>query len=453
METLMKKLRENKDFKMKFLLGLSAVFILGVFILSQRAYELRIGDKTVGIIKSKASLNREIETLKHEMQEDYGKTDIKIGQNVKATAIFKSGSDILTDEELRSILKKNLHFKVKATALVVDNKDVTYLKNTSEVDKLLKKIKEPSIKEANGTGKFVEIKFQEKVTKAEREVDISKVLDLKEAEKLVLKGTTQEVKYKVKEGDTDWDIARAHNMRVKDLEAANPGKNLELLQIDQELSMVVPKPYITVKSLEYAKYNMPIPFETVYEDTDQMYAGDVKVKVEGIQGQKHIEAKVERINGKEVKREILKEENLSMPVSKIVIKGTKERPKTLAYGKFIMPTNRGTLTSRFGQRWGRMHKGIDLAVPVGTVVSAADGGKVIFAGKKGSFGNLVIIDHENGYHTYYAHNSKLTVSAGDRVYRGQQIAYSGNTGRSTGPHVHFEVRKDGTPVNPLTYLK
>jgi murein DD-endopeptidase MepM/ murein hydrolase activator NlpD len=113
----------------------------------------------------------------------------------------------------------------------------------------------------------------------------------------------------------------------------------------------------------------------------------------------------------------------------------------------------GILTSRFGMRWGSHHNGIDAGVPVGTPVYAYMSGTVTFSGWKSGYGFLVILDHGNGYETYYAHNSKLLVKIGDKVSKRQQIAFSGNTGRSTGPHVHFEVHKNGKPINPLTFLQ
>jgi murein DD-endopeptidase MepM/ murein hydrolase activator NlpD len=112
----------------------------------------------------------------------------------------------------------------------------------------------------------------------------------------------------------------------------------------------------------------------------------------------------------------------------------------------------GVLTSVFGWRWGRMHEGIDLAVPMGTPVVASASGTAIVAGWLGGYGNLVVVDHGNGIATAYAHNSSVTVGYGQSVAQGQLIAYSGNTGHSTGPHVHFEVRVNGTPVDPLGYL-
>lgn len=112
----------------------------------------------------------------------------------------------------------------------------------------------------------------------------------------------------------------------------------------------------------------------------------------------------------------------------------------------------GRISSKYGTRWGTTHHGIDIAVPVGTSVRASASGKVIFSGTQSGYGKIVILDHGNGVTTRYGHNSKLLVSVGDRVDAGDRIALSGNTGRSTGPHLHFEIRFNGRSVNPLNYL-
>ena len=112
----------------------------------------------------------------------------------------------------------------------------------------------------------------------------------------------------------------------------------------------------------------------------------------------------------------------------------------------------GPVTSGFGWRWGRMHEGIDIGVPTGTPVVAAAAGQVIHAGWLGGYGNLVVIDHGGGLATAYGHNSSIVVGHGSSVEQGQVIAHAGSTGNSTGPHVHFEVRVNGSPVDPLGYL-
>ncbi|MFG3341854.1 M23 family metallopeptidase [Glycomyces sp. NPDC048151] len=111
-----------------------------------------------------------------------------------------------------------------------------------------------------------------------------------------------------------------------------------------------------------------------------------------------------------------------------------------------------TITSLFGQRWGRNHNGVDFDAETGDPVYAAYPGTITHAGWETGFGNLVVIDHGDGVETYYAHNSEVLVSEGDWVDAGGQIANAGNTGRSFGSHVHFEVHVNGEPVEPLSYL-
>ncbi len=120
-------------------------------------------------------------------------------------------------------------------------------------------------------------------------------------------------------------------------------------------------------------------------------------------------------------------------------------------GKLIWPA-RGPINSPFGQRWGRLHAGIDIGVPSGTPVRAADAGRVVLSGPSGGYGNYLCIQHTRTLSTCYAHNSRLGARKGDRVRQGQVIARSGNTGNSTGPHLHFETRINGKPVNPMRFL-
>lgn len=112
----------------------------------------------------------------------------------------------------------------------------------------------------------------------------------------------------------------------------------------------------------------------------------------------------------------------------------------------------GTITSPFGMRWGKLHPGLDIGAGMGTPIKAAAAGRVIVAAYDGGYGNLVVIDHGNGLATAYAHQSQIAVSVGEQVGQGQVIGYVGSTGFSTGPHLHFEVRVNGSPVDPMGYL-
>ena len=110
------------------------------------------------------------------------------------------------------------------------------------------------------------------------------------------------------------------------------------------------------------------------------------------------------------------------------------------------------ITSPFGWRWGRMHEGIDIGAAYGTPIHAAASGTVIYCGWEEGYGNLTVIDHGGNIATAYGHQSSIAVSCGQQVSQGQVIGYVGCTGHCTGPHLHFEVRVNGNPVDPLGYL-
>jgi murein DD-endopeptidase MepM/ murein hydrolase activator NlpD len=123
------------------------------------------------------------------------------------------------------------------------------------------------------------------------------------------------------------------------------------------------------------------------------------------------------------------------------------------HGKFLWPVPSTTvISSPFGKRRGRMHEGIDIPAPRGTTIVASEDGIVYFAGRMPQYGNIVIIDHKNGYLTVYGHNKTNLVKRKQKVHRGQKIARVGNTGRSRGPHLHFEVRNGEKAVDPMDYL-
>jgi murein DD-endopeptidase MepM/ murein hydrolase activator NlpD len=174
------------------------------------------------------------------------------------------------------------------------------------------------------------------------------------------------------------------------------------------------------------------------------------VKVPGVWGQKQVTYRITKQDSTEVKREVIDVQILSQPKTQVVVKGTRQAPN-LATGNFYWPVV-GTITSKYGPRWGRTHAGIDIAVPTGTPIKAADDGTVVWVGWDGNYGRCIRIDHGGGHIvTLYAHLSGYTVEEGDTVHRGDVIGYSGNTGYSTGPHLHFEVRVDGVAKNPLSF--
>ena len=303
----------------------------------------------------------------------------------------------------------------------------------------------------------ISCEFAEDVEIRQEYVPTSEIMNLGYIAELLYSTKTAEVTYEVKKGDTWSQIAAKNDMTSAELLALNPGYNINKLQIGEVLTLSASVPYLTMTVVKQERYLDDVSYNIEYTDSADLYQGDYKVTSKGEYGKADVMAKATYVNGEETERTILSSVTLKEPVTEHRIRGTKARPTWMPTGSFRWPTS-GRITSYFGGRkspggiGSTNHKGIDIAVPRGTPIYAADGGTVTYSGWMSGYGYLVQIDHGNGYVTRYGHNSSLTVSVGQHVYKGQQVARAGSTGNSTGNHCHFEVRYNGVAKNPLNYL-
>ena len=265
----------------------------------------------------------------------------------------------------------------------------------------------------------------------------------------------EEAVYTVVKGDTFNAIAYSLGMKPYELAALNPNIKVDLLMIGQKLVIQQSVPRLSVLAITDETYEEVIPSPVEYIETADLYIGSYKVKTQGADGLALVNAHVTYLNNQEVDREVVESTTLKEATTTYTYSGTTPKPATASKGYFIWPV-RGTISSSYGYRYifgsYSFHGGLDIYVPSGTSVKAADGGTVTKAGWDNSYGYYVMIRHDDGKETLYAHNSSLLVKAGQKVYQGQIIAKSGATGHVTGPHVHFEVRVNGTRVNPRPYL-
>ena len=303
----------------------------------------------------------------------------------------------------------------------------------------------------------ISCEFAEDVEIRQEYVPTSEIMNLGYIAELLYSTKTAEVTYEVKKGDTWSQIAAKNDMTSAELLALNPGYNINKLQIGEVLTLSASVPYLTMTVVKQERYLDDVSYNIEYTDSADLYQGDYKVTSKGEYGKADVMAKATYVNGEETERTILSSVTLKEPVTGYRLRGTKVRPTWMPTGSFRWPTS-GRISSYFGGRnspggiGSTNHKGIDIAVPRGTPIYAADGGTVTYSGWMSGYGYLVQIDHGNGYVTRYGHNSSLTVSVGQHVYKGQQVARAGSTGNSTGNHCHFEVRYNGVAKNPLNYL-
>lgn len=213
-------------------------------------------------------------------------------------------------------------------------------------------------------------------------------------------------------------------------------------------------PLLDVETVEEITYTQVLPAPVQEEESADLILGQRETLVQGTDGQEVRTDRVTRRCGVETGRENLAAEVSVQPVATVVQVGTAQGAEA-ARGRFLWPVT-GRITSPFGPRtlfgtYG-FHTGLDIANTAGTPLQAAAAGTVRFAGTKGTYGNLVQVDHGNGFVTYYAHCAQLLVQEGETVEQGQTVALLGSTGRSTGPHCHFEIRWQEEPIDPALCL-
>ena len=429
------------------------VVILSVTSISEGssiAYEYRYNGNLLGVVKDPRTVEEVVDLVGDRLGEVYDAEITLKKNNFTFTEIRDKDAKIDSSEDVLTALTYMKDLDATAYALCVNGEQKAVLESKEAAESILEAIKTEYTPQIEGV-QYLTIGFAEDVSITEVSVRLKNVDDTETVMEQMLTSGVEQIIYTVQSGDTFSGIASKHEMTMAELEALNPEVNPNKLYIGDELIMNQMVPQITVQTTEIAVYNEDIPFDVTYEETGSMYQGETRVKAAGVPGQREVTAEIVRNNGMEVGRTELGERLLSEPTSQIVLKGTKEPPPLIGTGTFQYPA-RGRLSSNFGSRWGRQHEGIDIAAAEGTDIRAADGGRVIYSGWAGALGYCVKIDHGGNMTTVYGHCSKLLVSVGEKVYKDQLIAKIGNTGRSTGPHVHFEIRKNGVAQNPLKYL-
>lgn len=365
---------------------------------------------------------------------------------------FVRRSDVTDTTTFEQDLAEELGQVTYGYSLYIDDELVGSTQYAGALDELLEQIKQMYV-----SADTLTVDFVENVRIAEGYVPTESVMNLGTIAELLNSTKAGEVTYTVVKGDTWGQIANNNGMTAAELEALNPGYDINRIHIGDALTLSNAVPYLTVKVTERQNYIEDINYDVNYVNDSSMYQGDERVISKGTYGSADIVADVTYVNGEEQERTVISSVTLTDPVAETRARGTKVRPTWYPTGSFRWPCS-GRITSYFGYRNTGIrgatsnHKGIDIACARGTPIYAADGGRVIFSGYKGAMGYVVIIDHNNGYVTYYEHNGSLLVSAGQTVYKGQQIAKAGRSGVASGVHCHFGIQRNGTYVNPLNYL-
>lgn len=425
----------------------------GLFEKKRKEYQLKYPD-SVMVLQTEGITTESEKAYKPEI--DSGATLDKLDGMLKAYAV---GVQLTVDGKVLGIVKDQ-----ETAAAVLKGVKEHYLPEAqaSTGAQLKKTAASSSAKTSAADADKVEsAAIREKVSIAPVKADPNKVLSVEEAVKTLTEGKEAPLLYTVQEGDTISGIAKLYDTTQAEIFRNNPSVEELTLQIGDTLQLTVPQPDLTVVTVEQVTEKVDTEPEVVVRTSDLLPAGKRKVVRPGQPGLKTMQYRVTKENGLVVKEEWLGQTVVQASLPEVVYRGTKvigeavnpeTKPVLEATGMFAWPVVGATISSSYGERWGRVHKGVDL-VSGNRTIKAADAGTVSFAGVQNGYGNVVIVDHHNGYITYYGHLSKISVSQGQRLEKGAKIGVMGSTGRSTGTHLHFEIRKNGTAINPMRFLQ
>ena len=432
-------------------LSVSASAVLGS--LYAPAYRVSVDGVDVGLVNSRQAVESAMDRVETRASEILG-YEYTLTHDMAYEYTLALKEDQIPVSRVETYLFDQIGEVMKTSVLTVNGQMVGAADDDGALRAMLDAIKAPYITENTVSADFVQ-----PLSVTREYTPTTALRDITEMESLLTSNSLEQVDYSVKAGDTFSAIANRHGMTVSELEALNPGIDINELWVEQTLTISQAVPFLSVKTVDNVTYDGAVPFQVEEVPDDSIYQGQTKIRTPGVEGTATYNADVTYVNGVEQERVINSTQVHTQPVTQVVAVGTKPRPKTMATGKFVWPL-RGKITSKYGSRYifgsYSFHSGLDIAASYGSSIVAADGGKVIFSGRGSgstwSYGNYVVIDHENGLQTIYAHCSSLNVKTGDRVYQGQTIARVGDSGRATGAHCHFQVKLHGTTVSPYNYL-
>lgn len=429
-----------------------AAVSLGIYIEKNMVYQVKVKGNIVGYVKLEEEYQKALEAIKN----TDGEVPLK---SLTVSKIQNKNNKFMSSEEIEKVAREELNLKMPGVIIYANGSEIARVDSFEASNKVIEEVKKYYLSKLNTKSyKIISTNIKEKMTTYKTFMEAEKISDVDETVQRIVNGKGIEKLYTIKKGDTIWDIAFNNGVTVEEIKASNPEVNLDKISIDQKIKLSASQPFINVEIIADIKSVESVPFTVKNVSDNKMYKGASKITQKGKVGSAEVEKTVTILNGNVTKEDVKKTTILTASVEQVVKVGTKGYSKSYSSyvassstGAFGWPA-RGSISSRFGRRWGELHTGLDIAIPRGSTVVASDSGVVSFAGWNGGYGYCVIINHKNGYQTLYGHNSKLYVKSGQQVSKGQKIAASGSTGRSTGPHVHFEVRKNGVAQNPQRFL-
>jgi len=420
-------------------------------------YAVEVGGRPLAVIKDRSQAQEILARLAADVGSRLGRTVEPAEEPVFRPLSPGEAGEPVSPEDLKARLQEAITWVAEGYVISVNGKDVVALSDQAAAEGVIEDIIR-TYRGDSGQGERViqEVRVLEQVEIKNKKVPTGLFRTPQEARRILMRGTDKMVVHTVQRGESLWSIARANRMTTAELRRANPDlHDPDRLQVGQSISLVVADPYLNVATTEKVTTRQTIPYPVRTVKDDNLWPWQRVTRQPGEPGLKLVVMEVTRKNGIPTGQRVLSEQVLKEPVTQVVAQGSR-LVSGGGTGQLLWPLA-GQITSGYGWRatgrYREFHAGLDIAAPAGTPILAADSGVVVFSGWNGGYGLTLVIEHGGGRSTLYGHNSTNLVKVGERVDKGQVIARVGSTGRSTGPHLHFEVRVNGEPVNPTRYYR
>ena len=472
----MKSVKKNKVF---FVTAITVAF-LTISLLSviyiQLNYvsycKVRVNGVEVGDIKCELELHRFLAEQTQKYKNKHKNDSIYIDTTAIIVEPKRHYKKIVHSKQTFAKLEKIIKPSVKAVQIKVNGKCFGVLSDKLTAVALINRVKrhycskqtmihhlftpvvwidqkKPLLCQDNPQTMLESIKIKEKITFEPACVTPEKLSSTQTLFDLFTKGDKSRHYYTVKMGDTIRSIANKYGTTQAEFTKNNPNLKEKSMEIGQKITLILSRTPVTVRTIESLVKQIVIQPNVQTRNSSELKAGVRKTIRLGRKGLTRVKYQLIKQNGKMVRKICLEKQTIKPAQTKLVLVGTKVFGE--GSGKFIYPVYNASITSNYGKRGRSFHKGVDL---IGSSkIVAADEGVVVFTGAKKSFGNLVIINHKNGFKTLYAHLKNYNVALGQVVKKGQTIGLMGNTGNATGRHLHFEIHFCGVCQNPMKYLK
>lgn len=438
----------------------SAAFLIGIISYGsglEYGIAVEYNGKALGIITSESDYKEAERDVQQRIS--YSDTDESLDLSAKLSLKIISDNDsfISAGQLADKMLEASDEELTEAYGIYIDGEFIGAVKDKTKVQEAL----DAHLLDYKPEGLVKEVSYASKIEYTQGIYLMNSVKDQQETIDLLTSSKEHKQVYVVKNGDTVIDIIQRYGMKLDDFNECNPAA-AEGIHTGQILNVIETESYLPIQYVREIENLTFLDYETVEVETSALNVGIRSVLVKGERGEKKSSIEVTYIDGIESSRKVLKNEIIKNPVVEMIGIGTysamPDDPQSVYFGypltgsgQMGWPVNGGWISDSFIS--DRNHKGLDIAAAESTEIYAAEEGQVVSAGwNSGGYGNVVMIEHPDGYATVYAHMIYVYAVEGEYVTKGQLIGFVGSTGNSTGPHCHFEVRYQGICLDPAAFL-